>query len=175
MNLKIKIIVLSFLLFSLMSSVLFGQATDIGKSNAAKKNSVDITLGGSGLFASANYNRMFFLKPNYFVNVSVGVGTVPFTGGISLPHQATINFGKSNSFLEFGAGGVYWTGKSNASGFTEVLYSYQLYPVIGWRKHFQNNLTFRLYINPLIHISGEYYIENYDIIPYLGISLGYKF
>lgn len=175
MNLNFRIIALFSLILLLISSTLFSQENNIKKNNMIKSNSIDVTFGGSGLFASVNYNRMFFSKADYFVNASIGIGTVPFTGGISLPHQATINIGKSSSFLELGAGGVYWTGKSNASGFTETLYSYQIYPLIGWRKHFQNHLTFRLYINPLIHISGEYYIENYNIIPYVGVSLGYKF
>ncbi|MCZ4695578.1 hypothetical protein DWB61_12705 [Ancylomarina euxinus] len=140
-----------------------------------RKNNIDLSIGGTGLFASVNYNRMIFVKTNYFVNASVGIGTVPLNGGIAIPHQVTFNLGKKSSFLELGIGGTCWSGKSNASGYTETLNSYQLSPIIGWRKHFGNNLIFRVYANPLFRISGEYYIEDYSVIPYLGISLGYSF
>jgi len=106
---------------------------------------------------------------------SVGIGTVPFVGGFSLPHHLTLNFGRNSSFLEVGIGGSYWQGKSNASGYSETESSYQLCPIIGWRKNFENNLVFRVYANPLVHISGVYYIENYDVVPYFGIGLGYCF
>ncbi|MCD4681259.1 MAG: hypothetical protein K8S00_12815 [Bacteroidales bacterium] len=140
-----------------------------------KKNIIDISLGGSGLFLSANYSRVIFITSKYFVNTSVGIGTVPFVGGFSVPHQISFNIGKENSFLELGIGGSYWSGKSNSSGYTETLYSYNLSPIIGWRKNFKSNMSFRAYLNPLIHISGEYYIENYSVVPYLGVSIGYAF
>lgn len=132
-------------------------------------------MGGTGLFVSVNYSRILLVKSNYFINASVGIGTVPFTGGITLPHQVTFNLGKKSSFLELGIGGSYWSSKSNSSGYTETVNSYQLCPIIGWRKHFNNNLIFRAYANPLFHISGENYIEDYSVVPYLGISLGYSF
>jgi hypothetical protein len=160
----------------LLSMVVYSQENDNNLSKLVKrKNNIDLTIGGTGLFASVNYNRILLVKSNYFINASVGIGTVPFIGGITLPHQVTFNLGKKSSFLELGIGGSYWNSKSNASGYTETVNSYQLSPIIGWRKHFNNNLIFRAYANPLIHISGEYYIENYSIIPYLGISLGYSF
>lgn len=105
----------------------------------------------------------------------IGIGATLFPGGITLQHKVTLNFGKINSFIELGISGSYWLSKSNASGYTETINSYQLSPIIGWRKHLVNNLVFRVYTNPLFHISGEKYIEDYTIIPYLGISFGYRF
>jgi hypothetical protein len=163
-------------LFLLLSIVSYGQVNDdISDRLLKRKNNIDFTIGGTGLFASVNYSRILLVRSNYFINASVGIGTIISIGGITIPHQVTYNLGRKNSFFELGIGGTYWSGKSNASGYTETLSSYQLSPIIGWRKHFDNNLIFRVYANPLFHISGEYYIEDYSVIPYLGVSLGYSF
>ncbi len=140
-----------------------------------KKNSVDIAIGGNGLFISTNYSRIVLVKSNYFINTLVGIGTIMSVGGVTLPHQITFNFGENSSFLEVGVGGSFWSGKSNASGYTETITSYQLSPIIGWRKKFKSNLVFRVYANPLFHISGEYFIEDYSVVPFAGVSLGYSF
>jgi hypothetical protein len=159
----------------LLSSMAYTQENDNNLRKLDRKNNIDLTIGGNGLFVSINYNRILLTRSNYFINTSVGIGTDLFSGGITIPHQVTFNIGKKNSFIELGIGGSYWSGKSNESGYTETLNSYQLSPIIGWRKHFSNNLIFRVYANPLFHISGVYYIENYSVIPYLGVSLGYSF
>ena len=138
-------------------------------------NAIDITFAGSGLVISANYSRKLFVRPGFFMNASLGVGTVPSSGGLTVPHQITLNLGRRQSYLELGVAGTYFTGTSNASGFTERLYSYQLSPLIGYRRYFFNRMVFRAYLNPLFHISGEYYLENYAIIPYVGISIGHSF
>jgi len=172
---KIRIECLFGLLLLLSIMTYSEESNSNSKKIVERRNNVDFSVGGNGLFASVNYSRILLVKSNYFINASVGINTLPFVGGITLPHQVTFNFGKSSSFLELGIGGSYWSGKSNASGYTETINSYLLSPIIGWRKHFKNNLIFRAYANPLFHISGEYYIEDYSVIPYLGISLGYSF
>ena len=141
------------------------------------KNTIDITFGGSGLVISASYNRKLLVRPGYYLNASMGIGTVPASGGMVLPHQLSFNLGKRESYLEMGIAGTFFTGLSNAndSGERERLYSYQISPLLGYRRHFFNNLVLRFYLNPLFHISGEYYIENYAIIPYAGLSLGHSF
>lgn len=174
-----KVRITSFIgLFLLLSKMTYSQDNNVFlKTKLIRKNTIDLSIGGNGLFASVNYNRIIMTKSNYFISSLIGIGATPFVGvgGITLPHQITLNFGKTNSFVELGIGGSYWLGKSNASGYTETINSYQLSPIIGWRKHLVNNLVFRVYTNPLIHISGEKYIEDYSIIPYLGISFGYRF
>jgi hypothetical protein len=92
----------------LLSSMAFSQeiSDDLSK-HRIRKNSVDLTLGGSGLFISANYSRIIMVEPNYFLNASVGIGTVIMIGGVSIPHQLTFNFGKKSSFLELGLGGTF--------------------------------------------------------------------
>jgi len=144
-------------------------------SHFVNKNSIDISLGGLGLFVSANYARTLMVRPTFFVVASAGIGTVPGIGGISVPHQITFNLGKKTSFLELGVGGSYWTGKSNSSGFTESINSYNLSPIIGWRKIIKSSFVFRVFASPLIHVLGEYYIEDYSVVPYGGVSFGYCF
>ncbi len=143
--------------------------------NQIKKNSFGLSVGGMGLGFALNYSRAIAVKDNYFVEASAGLGTLPSLGGYSIPHEVTFNFGSESSFLELGIGGNYWTGESNSSGYTETISSYQIAPIIGWRKHFKNNLLFRVYANPLFHVSGEYYYENNDVVPYFGVCLGYRF
>ena len=101
---KYNLIILGLLL----SSMALSQETheSISK-HRIRKNSVDLTLGGSGLFISANYGRIIMVEPNYFLNASVGIGTVIMIGGVSIPHQLTFNFGKKSSFLELGLGGTF--------------------------------------------------------------------
>ena len=142
---------------------------------SVKKNNIEFAVAGLGLGISVNYGHVVFVKPNYFLNVSVGVGSVPFAGGLSIPHQLTINYGKKSSFLELGIGGVYWTGSSSATAEQEKLYSYQITPIIGFRKHIKQHLILRVYVNPLFRVSGVSYYDNYDVIPYLGFSLGWAF
>jgi len=173
---KHLIIFSSIALCLLLSGVIQGQGTQNQNSFIQKRNIVDITTGGNGLVASVNYSRLFILNKKWFMNISAGIGTtVPLIGGFTLPHQLTLNYGEKSNLLEIGIGGSYWQGKSDASAFEENLYSYNLSPVIGWRKHWENNFVLRVYVNPIIHVSGEYYIENYSIIPYAGISFGYAF
>jgi hypothetical protein len=158
-----------FVAFLVASSAIYGQNKSI------KNNSIDLSIGGLGLGISINYSRTLAIKEKYFVVASVGVGAIPSIGGVSIPHSVSYNIGKGSNFLELGLGGCYWQGKSNDSGYTESIHSYQLAPIVGWRKNFANNLNLRLFASPLIHISGEYFYENKDLTPYLGLSFGYGF
>jgi hypothetical protein len=171
---RIKQLSISLMLL-LISVIVFGQKENNANNPILKKNTIDLTVGGSGLFLSINYSRIVLVKSNYFLNASIGLGVIPIVGGTTIPHMLTANFGKKSSFLELGLAGTYWTGESNTSENAEKMNSYNLSPIIGWRKQFENNLLFRVYTNPLINISGENYIENHTVLPYMGISLGYSF
>ncbi len=140
-----------------------------------QKNTVSVDLGGNGLFLSLSYGRVLIQKERCFIAGLLGVGSVPFIGGITIPHQVTFNLGKRRSFLEMGLGGTWWTGKSNASGYTETISFYHISPILGYRFQSGGGFLFRAYLNPLINLSGPPFIEDYRVIPYLGISLGYAF
>lgn len=167
---------LSFIIFILWTIHAYAQQNDHDLRNTIdRKNIIDITLLGQGGFLSVNYSRILLVRQKYFLNASVGTGMVPYYAGFSLPHQITFNIGKKSSFLELGLGGTYMRGKTDSSGFTETTTSYLLSPIIGWRKNFRSHLILRIYANPLFDTSGDYIYEDYAIVPYLGLSLGYSF
>ena len=141
----------------------------------ARINVVDITLGGPGLFVSLNYSRKHYIRREYFLNVSAGAGSYPGIGGISLPHQLTFNYGRGMNYFEAGVGGSYWRGIGFSSGNTDIISSYNLSPVAGYRRDLYNDFVFRVYVNPLFHIAGDNFYEDRSVLPYAGISLGYSF
>jgi len=56
--------------------------------------------------------------------------------------KLTFNLGKKSSFLELGIGGTYWTGKSNASAYTETINTYQISPYYRMKKELQKQFAF---------------------------------
>jgi hypothetical protein len=141
----------------------------------ARMNVVDITLGGTGMFVSVNYSRKHYIQRDFFLNVSAGAGSYPGIGGISLPHQLTLNYGKSMNYFEAGVGGSYWRGISFSSGIIDNISSYNISPVAGYRRDLYNDFVFRVYVNPLFYIAGDYLYQDKSVLPYAGISLGYSF
>jgi hypothetical protein len=136
------------------------------------RNMIDLTYGGSGLNLSGNYSRKFELNRYYFINASIGAGTMIGIGGITIPHQCTINYGQRFNYLEAGLGGSFW-GKARKD--QEGLYSYSISPIVGYRRDMINDFVFRVYANPLIRLAGEYFYSDMSVVPYAGISLGYSF
>ncbi len=171
----IKILSLIFISLCLTFSS-YGQLNDHDLRNSVdRKNIIDLTLLGQGGFLSANYSHILVVRQKYFLIASAGIGLVPYYAGFSIPHQLTFNIGKRTSFLEVGLGGTYMHGKTDESGFTKTTTTYLLSPVIGWRKNFKSHLVLRIYANPLFDTSGNTIVEDYSIVPFLGVSLGYSF
>jgi len=165
-----------FFFVLLLTLPVLAQKKDFTRAEALqRKNSVALTLGGNGLFLSVSYGRILVVKSDYFVEASVGMGVFPDIAGANIPHQIIINKGKRTSFLMFGVGGTYEWHKTDASGFTKSVSSYNLVPIIGWKKLFRSHLLFTIYASPLIHISGINLYLGYGVIPYAGMSLGYTF
>jgi len=141
-------------------------------------NHILFDLGGNGLFMSVNYGRVVNQYDGYLITGIAGIGMFPPLGGTgaiwTAPHQLTLNLGRSIQFMEIGIGGTYATGKTNASGYTEASYSYNLSPILGYRLQFKNKMVFRAYLSPIVHLWGEFLLEDYRVLPYLGLSLGYQ-
>lgn len=146
-----------------------------GQTIIPKKNQLGVTIGGNGIGVSLHYGRSFLISSTRFMEVVVGVGSVPFAGGISVPHQITYNLGKNGNYLELGLGGTYWQGTDDATANQTSISSYQIYPLVGYRKQFRNHILLKAYINPFVHISGVHLYENNDIVPFGGLSIGYSF
>ncbi len=135
-------------------------------------NVIDITYGGTGLYISGNYSRKVQVKRYYFLNASLGTGTIIGLGGVTIPHQFTFNYGRQFNYLEAGLGGSFWA----KSGQDEKwLFSYSISPIMGYRRNLLNDFVFRVYANPLLRLAGEYFYSDLVIVPYAGISLGYSF
>ena len=161
-------------LFLMISIAVYSQEKT-KNSFTVPKNSVYLNLNMPFFAPSVEYGRVLYSGSKGFLDGLVGVGSISFAGGVTVPHKVSFNFGEKNSFIEVGIGGVYWNGTTNASGYTERESSYNLGPILGWRKYTMKNFIFRIYMNPLIlpPISNDfkdtYYILN------TGFSFGYSF
>ena len=141
-----------------------------------RKNGLRITVGGNGILFSGEYSRVLSVRASFFTEASLGIGTVPFSGGIVVPHQFTWNIGRHTNFFEAGLGGTFWTGKTDDSAYEERDYSYSLSPVIGYRKLFgRQRWTFRIFATPLIRIAGPSLYNDWAVTPWAGISIGFNF
>ncbi len=160
----------------LMAFPLMAQKKPFSREEALeRKNNVSLTLGGNGLFLSLGYDRIILVKPGYFMDVTAGFGMLPGLGGNVIPQQIVFNWGKRNSFLMLGLGGTYEWHKTDASAFTQTETSYHLSLLAGWKKIFRSHLLFSIYASPMIHVAGTYLYQDWPVVPYAGISLGYSF
>lgn len=166
-----------FIAFLFLSTTLFAQEITGDLTQIIKrKNSIDLTVGGTGLGISANYNRIIAVKTTYFTNISIGVGKLPAVQGTTLSQQITWNYGKKNDFFEIGMGGMLWLNYTSGGCASKGGNPYFLTPMMGWRRNFKNNMVFRLYLNPLIDLSEqEMFGRGTAVMPYGGLSLGYSF
>lgn len=160
-----------------LSPILKAQPT--GSLQSSYANTIFFDLGGTGLFSSVNYGRVLGRHDGYFISGIAGIGMFPPLGGtgatLTIPQQFTLSLGRGIHFLEAGLGGTYATGKTNASGYAESWYTYNLSPIVGYRVQFRKRMVFRAYLSPIVHLFGEIFIEDYKVLPYFGLSLGHQF
>ena len=158
----------------LVTTSIFSQE-ETQKKFSVPKNSTYINLNMPFFAPSIEYGRVLHSGTKGFLDASAGIGSISFAGGVTVPHKLSYNFGKKSSFLEVGVGSVYWNGTTNASGYTERESSYNLGPVLGWRKYTKKHFFFRIYMNPLIlsPISNDF--EDIFYILNTGFSFGYSF
>jgi hypothetical protein len=170
-----RLLFLVFFIAGMVCSV-WGQNKSFTRSDAlSRKNNFALTLGGNGLFLSIDYDRILWVHPSYFVDLSAGFGVAPWHAGGIIPHQFVFNLGRKSGFLMLGIGGTYEWHKTDASAYTETVYSYFLSPLAGWKKIFKSHLIFKVYASPLILISGVAVVNDNRVTPMAGISLGYTF
>jgi len=167
-NIFITIFILAF------SFTVSGQEK-IKKEFTVQKNSAYINLNMPFFAPSVEYGRVLHSGSKGFLDASAGIGSISFAGGVTVPHKLSFNFGKESSFLEVGIGGVYWNGTTDASGYTERESSYNIGPVLGWRKYTKSNFFFRIYMNPLILSPIRNDFEDVFYILNTGFSFGYSF
>jgi hypothetical protein len=161
-------------LFLIISITTYAQK-ETEKVFTVPKNSVYINLNMPFLAPSVEYGRVLHSSTKGFLNGSAGIGSIAVAGGLTVPHQLTFNFGKRSSFFEVGVGGVFWNGTTDSSGFTERESSYNLGPVLGWRKYCKKHFFVRIYMNPLILSPLSNDFEDVFYILNTGFSFGYSF
>ena len=168
-----KILVLSIFLSAFLAGS-FAQEKTVN-SFTVPKNSIGATLNYPLFGFSAEYGRVVVKKEKWFLNGSIGLGAVVLTGGFTVPHQLTFNFGKRSGFFEAGLGGVFWNGLTDASGFTDRESEYNFGPLIGWRKYCKRKVFFRVFMNPYVLSPVSSDFEDIFYILNTGVSFGYSF
>jgi len=136
-----------------------------------KRNDIYLEAGGNGLFGSLNYERQLTSQPG--IGIRLGVGfysekafylTIPV--GINYLFELKDN----KSFIDAGLGAT-WTRidgnlfgnskNSNGEHFVNFV------PSIGFRKHSNQNLMWRISLTPVANKNV--------LIPWLGLSIGKRF
>jgi len=156
-----------FLLFIIGTGFIapsFGQQT-------FKKNDIYLEAGGSGLFASVNYERQLTKQPGLGVRLGIGFYSEnAFYLTIPVGIDYLFKLKRDKSFIDAGLGAT-WTridGKlfgdsknSNGDHFVNFI------PSIGYRRHTTQNLMWRASLTPVVN--------KYGFVPWLGLSIGKRF
>jgi len=155
---------LSLLLISFCSVSLYGQTT-------LKQNDIYIEAAGNGLFASVNYERQLTKEPGLGIRLGIGFYTEKaFYLTIPVGINYLFELKKKNSFIDAGLGAtwaringeVFGSSKnSNGDHFINFI------PSIGYRKHTNKNIMWRISITPAAN--------KFTLVPWLGFSIGKRF
>lgn len=143
--------------------------------NLFKQNTIYLELGGNGLFSSVNYERQVFKNPGLGFHIGAGIyGVKP--SDLTVPFGASylLKLKKLNSFIDFGFGATY--SKADVKLYFNVHYinpnrvntNYWNYvPSVGYRRLTKKNLMYRFSLSPVIN--------QHDLIPFVGFSIGKSF
>ncbi|MEP7228718.1 MAG: hypothetical protein ABI691_00620 [Ginsengibacter sp.] len=153
-----------FLVISFIAISSYGQTT-------FKRNYIYLEAGGNGLFASVNYERQLIKQPGLGFRLGVGFYS---ENAFYLTIPAGINYlfklKNNKSFIDAGLGAT-WTRidgnlflvskNSNGDSFVNFV------PSVGYRRHTNQNLMWRISVTPIVN--------QYGIVPWLGLSIGKYF
>jgi hypothetical protein len=137
-----------------------------------RKNSIYGELLGSGFLFSINYEREIHRKDNLQVNFRVGFGSAIFINAVPLT-GLNVLVGRKQNFFELGFNGI----RTYAVDFFGGSGNYVLgNPVIGYRFQGYKGIIFRASFTPFFQLyDPEDWISDQTFVPFLGLSLGYKF
>lgn len=151
----------------LMGCVVYSQKT-------FRNNTAYFELGGNGLYTSINYERVLANKPK--IGIHIGLGR--YRDG---KYYLTIPFGmnyflrihNSNFFLDFGFGATYskadillYINVKREPNYVNTNY-WNYISSFGFRQYIKNRIMYRFALTPVIN--------QYGLIPYVGISVGGQF
>lgn len=134
------------------------------------RNSMYIEIGGSGLFASINYERQLTKLPALSARIGLGFYTEKaLYTTLPIGINYVLKLSKSHSYLDVGMAVSYANRnhrffireKGNTEGFTSFI------PSIGYRKDGKEDLFWRVSFTPVIN--------EFSFVPWFGFSFGKKF
>ncbi len=155
------------------SGLIYAQETN-NKADSFPSNNIYLNLLGDASLISINYEKKFYVRPNYFLSGKLGVGyneefeiciwreCEPPQSYLTIPLHITVNVGKGRHFFESGIGGTVFKGAETYDFLLYTILGYRLYPL---RK---NKVSCRIYGE--IPYSGML-TESILFIP-VGVSLG---
>ncbi|MFN5334803.1 MAG: hypothetical protein ACK5BV_06420 [Bacteroidota bacterium] len=165
------------LLLFIVSSGLVQAQRPKSKTDSFPSNNIYLNLLGDASLVSINYEKKFYVRPNYFLTAKIGVGyneefDICIWGEcerpesyLTIPAHISVNVGKGRHFFEGGIGGTIIRGVEANDFILYTILGYRLYPL---RK---NKISFRIYGE--IPYSGIL-TESILFIP-VGVSLGLSF
>jgi len=136
-----------------------------------KRNAIYLEAGGNGLFSSVNYERQFTKEPGLGFRFGIGFYTEnAFYLTIPVGINYLFKLKNNHSFIESGLGAT-WTRidakifddskNSNGDHFVNFV------PSIGYRRHTDRNVMWRISATPIANKNGLY--------PWLGLAIGKRF
>ncbi len=136
-----------------------------------KRNDIYFEVAGSGLFSSVNYERQLSRQPGLGLRLGLGFYTEKaFYLTIPVGFNYLIKLKNENSFIDAGLGvtltridGSLFRSSKNSNGDHFV----NFVPSIGYRRHTNNNLMWRIGLTPIAN--------KYGLVPWLGFSVGKRF
>ncbi|TXH21206.1 MAG: hypothetical protein E6Q95_04245 [Chitinophagaceae bacterium] len=135
------------------------------------KNDIYLEAGGNGLFASINYERQLTKQPGLGFRLGVGFySEKDFYLTIPVGINYLFKLKNNKSFIDAGLGAT-WT-RIDMNLFDDLHISngdhfVNFVPSIGYRRHTPKDLMWRISITPIVN--------KYDLVPWLGLSIGKRF
>ncbi len=144
-----------------VSGIMLFVQNNIDSTYSRPVNSIYFDLLGDASIISLNYERLFFISPNFMLSAKLGFGynqefqyclnepcSTNEDNYLTIPHHITGNMGKGKYFLEFGFGGTQFNGKTTQP--------YLFYGIVGYR------------ISPLNYNKASFSI--FMQIPFMGFN-----
>jgi len=164
---------LLLLFIACLASETMAQSDELNE-HGRPKMILSVHLGGDASLISFGLDRLFFLRPAFFLSAKVGLGynekaylsDTPTESFLIVPQHLTCNFGRNKSFLELGIGGAWITGND--------LSNYTVYPIIGYRRHPFSNPGFSFRVWMYYPFFQDFAHDN-SIMLYPGFSFGLAF
>ena len=153
-----------FLAISALITSSYGQTT-------FKRNDIYLEAGGNGLFASVNYERQLTKQPGLACRLGAGFYSEnAFYLTIPVGINYLFKLKNDKSFIDAGLGAT-WT-RVNGNLFGDPKNStgghfVNFVPSIGYRRHTNTNLMWRISITPVAN--------KYGLVPWIGLSIGKRF